>query len=164
MCFRTGVQLPSSPPYRQKEQAPFRFRFTAKTALCLLLLPCLILNGVFLIPDYLFLFRVEYVHDLIEAGCFPVKLRLLCKRLGYHLLRICNRNTSFSHCRFNLLGDTNSMAQPAQIERCNKEIAGSLMYGHTSPRRLWSSSCSPYCSLGKSRKKAQLDAGMPTKT
>ncbi len=39
MCFRTGVQLPSSPPYRQKEQAPFRFRFTAKTALCLLLLP-----------------------------------------------------------------------------------------------------------------------------
>ena len=76
MCFRTGVQLPSSPPYRQKEQAPFRFRFTAKTALCLLLLPCLILNGVFLIPDYLFLFRVEDVHDLIEAGCFPVKLRL----------------------------------------------------------------------------------------
>ena len=29
----------------------------------------------------------------------------------------CNRNLSFFHCRFNLLGDTNSKAQPAQIER-----------------------------------------------
>ena len=28
-------------------------------------------------------------------------------------IQICNRNPSFSRCRFNLLGDTNSMAQPA---------------------------------------------------
>ena len=54
----------------------------------------------------------------------------------------------FSHCRFNLLGDTNSMAQPAQIERCNKGMADSLSFGHKSPRRNWSASCSPYCSLG----------------
>ena len=62
--------------------------------------------------------------------------------------RICNRNPSFSHCRFNLLGDANSKAQPAQIERCNKGMADSLCYGHRSPRRHWSASCSPYCSLG----------------
>ena len=59
-----------------------------------------------------------------------------------------NRNPSFSHCRFNLLGDANSKAQPAQIERCNKGMADSLCYGHRSPRRHWSASCSPYCSLG----------------
>ena len=60
----------------------------------------------------------------------------------------CNRNPSFSHCRFNLLGDANSMAQPAQIERCNKRMADSLINGHLSPRTCWSASCSPYCSLG----------------
>ena len=62
--------------------------------------------------------------------------------------RICNRNPSFSHCRFNLLGDANSMAQPAQIERCNKRMANSLSNGHKSPRRQGSASCSSYCSLG----------------
>ena len=40
----------------------------------------------------------------------------------------------FSHCRFNLLGDANSKAQPAQIERCNKGMADSLSVGHISPR------------------------------
>ena len=40
------------------------------------------------------------------------------------------------------------MAQPAQIERCNKGMADSLCYGQRSPRRHWSASCSPYCSLG----------------
>ena len=49
-------------------------------------------------------------------------------------IRICNRNPSFSHCRFNLLGDANSKAQPAQIERCNKGMADSLSIGHISPR------------------------------
>ena len=58
------------------------------------------------------------------------------------------QNPSFSHCRFNLLGDTNSMAQPAQIERCNKRMANSLSSGHKSPRSDWSASCSSYCSLG----------------
>ena len=75
-----------------------------------------------------------------------------------------NRNPSFSHCRFNLLRDANSMAQPAQIERCNKGMADSLSNGHGSPRRFWSASCSPYCSLGMRWKKAQPDAGLPTKT
>ena len=59
-----------------------------------------------------------------------------------------NRNPSFSHCRFNLLGDTNSEAQPAQIERRNKGMADSLSDGHGSPSGEWSASCSPYCSLG----------------
>ena len=40
----------------------------------------------------------------------------------------------FSHCRFNLLGDANSKAQPAQIERCNKGMADSLSVGYISPR------------------------------
>src|SRR5699024_8546751 len=40
------------------------------------------------------------------------------------------------------------VAQPAQIERCNKRMADSLSNGHKSPRRDWSASCSPYCSLG----------------
>ena len=40
------------------------------------------------------------------------------------------------------------MAQPAQIERRNKGMADSLSFGHRSPRRNWSASCSPYCSLG----------------
>ena len=75
-----------------------------------------------------------------------------------------NRNPSFSHCRFNLLGDANSKAQPAQIERCNKGMADSLFYGHGSPRRTWSASCSPHCSLGMRRKETQPDAGLPTKT
>ena len=61
---------------------------------------------------------------------------------------IRNRNPSFSHCRFNLLGDTNSMAQPAQIERYNKRMANSLSCGHESPRRCRLASCSSYCSLG----------------
>ena len=61
---------------------------------------------------------------------------------------IRNRNPSFSHCRFNLLGDTNSMAQPAQIERYNKRMANSLSCGHESPRRMWLASCSSYYSLG----------------
>ena len=76
----------------------------------------------------------------------------------------CNRNPSFSHCRFNLLGDTNSMAQPAQIERRNKGMADSLIDGHRSPRKESSTSCFPYCSLGKRWKEAQPDAGLPTKT
>ena len=66
-----------------------------------------------------------------------------------------NRNPSFSHCRFNLLGDANSMAQPAQIERCNKGMADSLSIGHRSPRSTWSASCSPYCSLGKRWKESR---------
>ena len=70
----------------------------------------------------------------------------------------------FSHCRFNLLGDANSMAQPAQIERCNKGMADSLDYGLLSPRVKSSTSCFPYCSLGKRWKEAQPDAGLPTKT
>src|SRR5699024_9541376 len=40
------------------------------------------------------------------------------------------------------------VAQPAQIERCNKRMADSLSNGHKSPRRDWSASCSPCCSLG----------------
>ena len=63
-------------------------------------------------------------------------------------IQICNRNPSFSRCRFNLLGDANSMAQPAQIERYNKRMANSLSCGHESPRRMWLASCSSYCSLG----------------
>ena len=69
--------------------------------------------------------------------------------------RICNRNPSFSHCRFNLLGDANSMAQPAQIERCNKGMTDSLSVGHGSPRSDRSASCSPYCSLGMRRKESR---------
>src|SRR5699024_10129025 len=40
------------------------------------------------------------------------------------------------------------VAQPAQIERCNKRMANSLSNGHKSPRRQGSASCSSYCSLG----------------
>ena len=72
----------------------------------------------------------------------------------------CNRNPSFSHCRFNLLGDANSMAQPAQIERCNKGMTDSLSVGHGSPRSDRSASCSPYCSLGKRWKESRT--GCPT--
>ena len=54
----------------------------------------------------------------------------------------------FSHCRFNLLGDANSKAQPAQIERCNKGMADSLYYGLLSPRGRSSTCYSLYCSLG----------------
>ena len=61
----------------------------------------------------------------------------------------------FSHCRFNLLGDANSMAQPAQIERCNKGMTDSLSVGHGSPRSDRSASCSPYCSLGMRRKESR---------
>ena len=65
--------------------------------------------------------------------------------------RICNRNPSF------LAADSiywvtrtlrHPVAQPAQIERCNKRMADSLSNGHRSPRREWSASCSSYCSLG----------------
>src|SRR5699024_10012214 len=65
--------------------------------------------------------------------------------------RICNRNPSF------LAADSiywvtrtlrHPVAQPAQIERCNKRMADSLSNGHKSPRRDRSASCSPYCSLG----------------
>ena len=65
--------------------------------------------------------------------------------------RICNRNPSF------LTADSiywvtrtlrHPVAQPAQIERCNKRMADSLSGGHRSPRRDWSASCSSYCSLG----------------
>ena len=52
------------------------------------------------------------------------------------------------------------MAQPAQIERCNKGMADSLSFGHGSPRRHWSASCSPYCSLGMRRKGSRT--GCPT--
>ena len=47
------------------------------------------------------------------------------------------------------------MAQPAQIERCNKRMADSLSNGHGSPRSIWSASCSPYCSLGTRWKESQ---------
>ena len=66
----------------------------------------------------------------------------------------------FSHCRFNLLGDTNSKAQPAQIERCNKGMADRLNCGHRSPRRQRSANCSPYCSLGMRWKESWT--GCPT--
>jgi len=56
------------------------------------------------------------------------------------------------------------MAQPAQIERRNKGMADSLIDGHRSPRKESSTSCFPYCSLGKRWKEAQPDAGLPTKT
>ena len=52
------------------------------------------------------------------------------------------------------------MAQPAQIERCNKGMADSLCIGHGSPRRYWSASCSPYCSLGMRWKESRT--GCPT--
>lgn len=41
-----------------------------------------------------------------------------------------------------------SMAQPAQIERCNKRMADSLSHGLISPRSEWSASFSSHCSLG----------------
>ncbi len=69
----------------------------------------------------------------------------------------------FSHCRFNLFGDTNSLAQPAQIECYNKRMADSLSNGYRSPRRKWLASCSSYCSLGTRWKEALLDAGLQPK-
>ena len=93
------------------------------------------------------------------------KLRTFVMKPSICIPPICELQPEsiFSHCRFNLLGDTNSKAQPAQIERCNKGVADSLFNGHGSPRSKWSASCSPYCSLGKRRKEAQPDAGLPTK-
>ena len=65
--------------------------------------------------------------------------------------RICNRNPSFLaadsiYCVTRTL--RHPVAQPAQIERCNKRMADSLSNGHESPRRRWSASCSSHCSLG----------------
>lgn len=65
--------------------------------------------------------------------------------------RICNRNPSSLaadsiYCVTRTL--RHPVAQPAQIERCNKRMADSLSIGHRSPRRYWSASCSSHCSLG----------------
>lgn len=54
----------------------------------------------------------------------PLEMSMPTEFIYLPPIQICNRNPSFSHCRFSLLGDTNSKAQPAQIERCNKGIDG----------------------------------------
>ena len=73
--------------------------------------------------------------------------------------RICNRNPSF------LAADSiywvtrtlrHPVAQPAQIERCNKRMADSLFFGHGSPRGDRSASCSSHCSLGTRWKESLL--------
>ena len=136
----------------------FRQPLQAAVFLCLLILVTrkrvyIFLNADLICGVVLLNTVVCQLYGILSVGFDPPQI----------VVPVAMHQLCISHCRFNLLGDANSKAQPSQIERCNKGMTDSLMYGHKSPRRIWSASCSPYCSLGMRRKEAQQPAGLPIK-